>query len=442
VSSTSFLGIDWGTHSSKSAWYRSNLNRYDPHLPIFPSDLRKIDETIIFAAERETHAQDLIRSIKGVLIMDPLGTPFWSNESRGDTGTSLGEAVAFSLTALLNDAISSSSSDEDFEIGFSFPNWLAADDRKAQAAAQNFREAVAVAAEVVAQYSFDELPQPTKPFSISRWREIVSTSRPRIDAGRQFDLQTIMSVRNVTSNGRLRWGFISESGAAGLPYLRAMEIEDVPGAHGLAKLLVVDVGAGSTDIGYMLRVQHRETNKANLYYFAPASSLPVAGNVLTRELLNFLRAKNQRITEIEAELRKMQETGWHELAFVQNWISQIAQHVREYVEGIPDERWLPLPVTLNVVVTGGSGLVPGLKKAVTDAVRQGLQSRIKEKKVLEKIQTPGEHLPKLSFGTEPEYARRAVCLGASDADRPSCKFMSNMEAPGPQFKIAGAPKWT
>src|SRR5205823_4256795 len=166
----------------------------------------------------------------------------------------------------------------------------------------------------------------------------------------------------------------------------------------------------------------------------------VAGNVLTRELLSSLRAKNQRVTEVEAELRKMQETGWHKLAFVQNWISQIAQHVGEYVEGIPDERWLPLPVTLNVVVTGGSGLVPGLKKAVTEAVREGLRNRVTEKETLQKIQTPGEHLPKLSFGTEPEYARRAVCLGASDAYRPGCKFMASTDAPS-QVRIVAGQTW-
>lgn len=101
-----------------------------------------------------------------------------------------------------------------------------------------------------------------------------------------FGIETIMQVSFTSQDGKLRWGFITESGAAGLPYLRAMDIEDVPGAHGLAKLLVIDVGAGSTDIGYMLRVRHRETRKEKLYYFTPASSFPVAGNELTKELMS------------------------------------------------------------------------------------------------------------------------------------------------------------
>lgn len=440
MNATSFLGIDWGTHSSKWAWYRSSVQRYDRQLPIYPSDLARNGDDLIFSPKLDKNQKDFIRGIKGVLITDPLGTPFWSTEPRGDTGTSLGETVAFSLCAILNDALSRSDSSEEFEIGFSFPNWLVEEDRRVQAAAQNFREAVAVAVESVAQVNSDDLPLPGAPFSVARWRSLVGDIRPRISAGEKVDLQSMMKVRNVTSNGRLRWGFITESGAAGLPYLRAMDIEDVPGAHGLAKLLVVDVGAGSTDIGYMLRVRHRETHKDALYYFGPGPSLPVAGNVLTRELLSFYRAKNQRLTEVEAELRKMQETGWHKLAFVKTWISGIAQHVREYVEGIPDERWLPLPVTLNVVVTGGSGLVPGLKAAISEAVQLGLKTRGIDDKTLRKIQTPGEHLPKLRFGTEAEYARRAVCLGASDFDRPSCKFIASMEAPS-QVRIATGPKW-
>lgn len=87
-----------------------------------------------------------------------------------------------------------------------------------------------------------------------------------------------MQVSFTAPGNELRWGFITESGAAGLPYLRAIDIEDVPGAHGLAKLLVVDVGVGSTDIGYMLRVENRETAKEKLRSFAPASNFPVAGN--------------------------------------------------------------------------------------------------------------------------------------------------------------------
>jgi hypothetical protein len=96
-------------------------------------------------------------------------------------------------------------------------------------------------------------------------------------------------------------------------------------------------------IGYMLRVRHRETGKDKFYYFMPAASFPVAGNELTRELRNHYRAMNQPITQVEAEARKLQQTGWHTLAFVDTWRTRIAQHVGEYVGGLPDYRWLPLP---------------------------------------------------------------------------------------------------
>ena len=38
-------------------------------------------------------------------------------------------------------------------------------------------------------------------------------------------------------------------------------------------------------------------------------------------------------------------------------------------------------------------------------------------------------VPKLSLGDEAEYARRAVCLGAADRDKPGFRYMDKMEAP-------------
>jgi hypothetical protein len=63
----------------------------------------------------------------------------------------------------------------------------------------------------------------------------------------------------------------------------------------------------------MLRVEHRETGKEKLYYFMPASSFPVAGNELTRELMNHYRAMNQPITQPKqkrANCRKPDGTSW------------------------------------------------------------------------------------------------------------------------------------
>jgi hypothetical protein len=251
-----------------------------------------------------------------------------------------------------------------------------------------------------------------------------------------------MKVSFRSSNGALKWSFITESGAAGLPYLRAMNIEKVPGLPGLAKLLVVDVGAGSTDIGYMLRTRNFKTDKESLYYFPPASSLPVAGNQLTHELMSHFRSRNQKMTYLEAELLKLQKTGWESLTFVESWKAQIGQHVKEYVEGLPDHRWLPLPVALNVVVTGGSGLVPGLKSVIKESIRRGMEARERPVKrgTIQKIETPGEHLPALRFDTEAEYARRAVALGASDSDRPNCNYIAEMDEPF-EVHVETGPRW-
>jgi hypothetical protein len=377
------------------------------------------------------------------MIHDPLGSPFWSSEDREDTGTSLGEAVAFSLCCLANDALKKTAKYQgEKQIGISFPNWLVDDDRKVKAAARNFREAVAVALELVSMLPADSLPLPGIPFQIKEFKKLVNQARLKIKQGPDFNVTDIMKVSFSSSNAVLKWSFITESGAAGLPYLRAMSIERVPGLPGLAKLLVVDVGAGSTDIGYMLRTRNLKTGKESLYYFPPASSLPVAGNQLTHELMSHFRSRNERLTYIEAELMKLQNTGWDKLTFVATWKAQIGQHVQEYIEGLPDHRWLPMPVALNVVVTGGSGLVPGLKEVIKDSIRRGMAARKKtvDHRTIQKIATPGEHLPTLRFDTEAEYARRAVALGASDADRPGCTYIAEMEEAF-QVQIQTGTKW-
>src|SRR5258708_5024763 len=132
MSLTSFLGVDWGTHSSKWSCYLPDQKTYFSNLPLYSSDLTCKDGSLLFGIEASSD-DDGVRGLKGVLINDPLGGSFWTTE-RLDTGTSLGEAVSFSLCCLLVDALFAigyqPGSGREVGIGFSFPNWLVDTGRK------------------------------------------------------------------------------------------------------------------------------------------------------------------------------------------------------------------------------------------------------------------------------------------------------------------------
>jgi len=427
-----FIGIDWGTHSSK--W--SLVSNSGTRVELISSNLFcSPNELILSPKEGDGDRDQVVRRLKGVLIQDPLGQDFWGAQ-RKDTGTSLGEAIAFSLCSLICASIGRARKDAvdadygDIELGLSFPNWIADRDRGSLVAAQNFCEAVDVAVRVLSDQRQQELPLPHRSFAKAKWKEMVASVRTaKARSVQELTVEDMTSTLFKADNNGLSWRFLVESGAAGIPYLRAMETEAVPGTPGLAKLLVIDIGAGSTDVGYMLRVMRRDSGKPNFYFFRPATSFPEAGEVLTRSLMHHNMAKGKAMPFAEAEATKIQSTGWHKLAFVQAWIDRISDYVREYMEGVPDERWLPMPVALNVVLTGGSSLVPGLKARIKEGVIEALRARRCKQSVLDKVSVADRYRPRFDFRTEAEIAQRAVCIGAADTDKPGFKYIAKMDAP-------------
>jgi hypothetical protein len=439
------IGIDWGTHSSK-------ICIVDPkgdYLagPLFSSALQHRGDDLVFSPKGKINEDELVRSLKSDLIQHSLSVPFWSRDDRPDSGTSLGEAVAFSLICLLTESrrwLGKDYGEVDFrrvELGFSLPNWLAEDTRRATIAVGHFCEAVRVAVRIVVGQKAADLPAPGKTFSIPRLKQWVADASAGT-SGDHDNQPTIEAVNktafSLTAEGP-NWRFIVESGAAGLPYLRAMKLSNRPGVAGLAKLLVIDVGAGSTDVGYMLKTSNVTTGAPTLYYFHPASTFAEAGNALTEELVKYYRAQNKPITWAEAEAEKIANTSWHKLPFVQLWIRHICDHVAQYIHGVPDERWLPMPVKLNMVVTGGSGLVPGLKKQLHDAVIDTLGRRKFDFKTDEKLSVDAvdKYKPTFNLETEAEVARRAVSFGAADPDKPGFRYMVKMDAPARPMKMGG-----
>src|SRR5437764_11590414 len=97
-----YLGVDWGTHSSK--WcYQDSRGRIDVG-EIWDSRVWRLGDCLAMFPLRHRFSGDHcgVSGLKGKLIRDP-GQAVWTGE-RSDIGATLGEAVVFSLTTLLSDA--------------------------------------------------------------------------------------------------------------------------------------------------------------------------------------------------------------------------------------------------------------------------------------------------------------------------------------------------
>src|SRR6185437_6916803 len=124
-----YLGIDWGTHSSK--WIFQDTEHTAIVGPIWNSTVWKFPKSLAIypAARRFTAEAGSASELKRKLINDP-DQAFWEGK-RAKIDVSLGEAVVFSLAAILLDAkdtIAKRGIDlkayEEVRVRFSHPNWV------------------------------------------------------------------------------------------------------------------------------------------------------------------------------------------------------------------------------------------------------------------------------------------------------------------------------
>lgn len=438
-----YLGIDWGTHSSKwaalidakdgkkitkSNLIRSDLLFHDSKITINPSDnyYPEMERTI---------------SLKRLMINDPFGA-FWESgkEERQDIGMPLGMGVVFSICSLFSDFLRFVErenmvidSNTYIELGFSFPNWLRDKDKKSRAAVNNYHQAIYISCFIFKSYK-DKLPLPNKSYSVIRWKELVKESREVISIPQDKEIKianmTTLEYNLGAERNNFKWRYLVESCAAGLPYLRNIALESPPGVPGLGKLLVVDVGAGSTDIGYMLRTLTREKKTENLFYFSPAPTLDIAGNDLTEKIKDYFDSTGRSITFAEAEAYKItNSTEWKDKSFASIWRQTIRNSIKEYIKVIPDYRWLAIDVPLQIIITGGSGLVQGLSEEIKTGVSEGLIQRGFNHKIGDNVNLIEKVLTSWQFRTKEDYARRAVAIGSADKNKPALKYLDKMDPP-------------
>jgi len=435
-----YVGIDWGTHSSK--WAAEVVTEEGGSIflsAIISSDLL-VDDGKITMAPPDGYLPKIERvsSFKRYIIDDP-NTPFWVG-TRNDINMSMGAGVVFSICTLFRDFLSKLSEREliannfaEIEVGFSFPNWLKENDFNSKTAANNYHQAIVISCCLFKIY----LPNPGKQYSVRKWEELVSKIREDID----FPPDNIISIADMTKpyrpqdfkgedNNNLQWRYLVESCAAGLPYLRNIKLKTPPGLPGLVKLLVIDIGAGSTDIGYMLRTIRPRDGGENLFYFPPAVTLPVAGDVLTESIKNFHDSIGRNITRTEAENYKIHKASeWINKPFAERWKKEICEHIEEYIKNSPDRRWLDVNVPLQVIITGGSAIIEGLSTEVGKAVNNSLIERGLPHAVAKNVEIISDNIFAGAFPIQDDYARMAVAIGSADKDKPSLKYLPKMDPP-------------
>lgn len=443
------IGIDWGTHSSKWTWtmVKSDTDQTtEGQYKIVRSEVQRDDNgRILLSSDPPISGTVFASSIKGKIIQNP-DTPFWNGPQRR-IGLTLGSLASFSLWALLSEAYSDFSQINgeqpyELDVRFSIPNWV--DTPEAAVGRACFEQAARVACRIFndAREAWLENSQPRA----VDWDRKVHECLARLEISDDVPIDDSadgfrgMLDRVFPVDEGFNFRFVAESSAAGLSGLRLSDAQDT---GYLLKILVVDVGAGSTDIGYVIRsVPPRGDNvKEVLCQFPPANTCPIAGNDLSRRIVEIFRSQGTAIGTDEAERRKIsgEVTRGQPHPSIAGWSGTIAQHVEAYVARLRDDRWLPEMPRLHVLVTGGSGVVPGLREDVVAGVTRGLKSR----GVVHSVADATQSMNLILRGPKAREANRlAVALGAANEDLPKLSYYQKLSPPMPYSTVRISPSWT
>lgn len=443
--STALIGVDWGTHSSKWNWMLGAEYFDRGEFNILPSDvhLDPDSDRIFLSSDLPREGSVFESGIKGTLIRDPYG-PFWAGPRR-QVKLTLGELVSFSLWSLLSEAYDNlqrnhSTAPSQIEVRFSLPNWVGVSG--AAEARSKYEQAARVACYIFMQdrRAWVERPSPSR----DEWKGTVRNVLSDLDVSDDAEVDksgfqsTIQKKFDVVD--QISFRFVAESSAAGLTGLREFEEESDRGRY-LRKILIVDVGAGSTDIGYVLRTIAGVGANEVLVQLRPANTCEVAGKALTENIVKIYGVRGERIGFDEAERRKVSggEDVWLDDPSVKEWKRRIAEPVETYVNELADERWLPYEPSLYVLVTGGASVVKGLKEEILAAVKRGLERRNVDSKVID-----GTALMALDTGGR--YAndvnRLAVALGAASEELPRLSYHERLDPPASDLRVRAKRGWT
>ena len=427
------IGIDWGTHSSK--WCYQDTNKRTIVGQIWNSAVwREGDQLSMYAMNRRHKGNRGESGLKRKLIQDP-DQAFWEG-SRPKLGVTLGEATVFSLHALLSDAHDTlkrmgaiDGEVNDLTYRFSHPNWISPDK---VTALSYYRDAAVVALSSCGYASSWPIDQDVFHLSIPDIRNIVVSHQKIITAllplPQLYDHSKYQSCLRGTIS-EVVWELVFESCAAGFPYLVETEPElfdpdtfEESQHQWVRKILVVDIGAGSTDAGYMLRTIKLDprTQKpvSPLLIWLPAhDALEKAGNWLSDRIReDRIKQGYPNATLDEAEDYKTSGvTDWHGKQYLSEWCEAIAGHIADYISVIPDKTRLPKTPPLQVVVTGGSSAVPKVKEHILERVKDALRARGVGAGVCDASSLILPSISTLRGGgsTEIQCAQLAVCFGAS-----------------------------